>query len=379
MAGTVSWARLRELASFRAEKGCAISLYVNLDPSDVPTLADAQTRMNSLLSEAEKADRSELTHEQREGLKADFGRIRRWFDDDFSREGSQGLAIFAAGLDNFWSTVALPAPVADGVKLGKEFQLAPLVPLVSRADGTIVAVVGREQGQLYRLAAGRLEPIADHFDEQPGQHDHDQGGWSQARYQRHLDKLVQEHLKGVAEELDRSRRRMQAPRIVLVSSEEMRGEFTEALSSEARESMVGWTQAEAHAGPAELLEAVTPVLEEAQAKSEAETIARWSEEAGRNGRAASGWADTLEAASDGRVEVLLFQEGADRDAYRCPACGRAALEDGSCPLDGTRLELHDGGLDLAVHQTLAHGGALWAIRHHQDLAPVEGIGALLRY
>jgi hypothetical protein len=32
-----------------------------------------------------------------------------------------------------------------------------------------------------------------------------------------------------------------------------------------------------------------------------------------------------------------------------------------------------------VHQTLAHGGEVWAIRHHQDLAPVEGIGALLRF
>ena len=47
MAGTVTWSLLRELAGFRAEKGCAISLYLNLDPSDVPTAGDAQTRMNS--------------------------------------------------------------------------------------------------------------------------------------------------------------------------------------------------------------------------------------------------------------------------------------------------------------------------------------------
>jgi hypothetical protein len=32
-----------------------------------------------------------------------------------------------------------------------------------------------------------------------------------------------------------------------------------------------------------------------------------------------------------------------------------------------------------VHQTIAHGGAVWAIRRHDDLAPVEGIAALLRY
>jgi peptide chain release factor subunit 1 len=374
---TLTWTQLRELAAFRTENGCAISLYVNLDPSDVPTPKDAQARMNSLLAEAEKADRSDLAHDTRAGLKRDLDRIAGWFDDDFERDGSRGLAIFAAGNDNFWSTLGLPEPVADGVRVNRDFYLAPLVPLVSRSDGAIVAVVGREQGQLFRLRDGRLQEIAQQFDEQPGQHD--QGGWSQARYQRHIEKLVQEHVKGVAEELDKTRRRMQAPKIVLVCSDEMRTELMEALSTEARDSIAGWTQAEAHATPTQLLAAVAPVLERAQAKDEQTAIDRWREEEGRSGRAAAGWSETLEAASDGRVDLLLFQKGVDHAAFRCPACGRAALTGGNCPLDGTSLEPVDAGLDLAVHQTLAHGGAVWAIRHHEDLAPVEGIGALLRY
>lgn len=377
MAGTVTWSLLRELAGFRAEKGCAISLCLNLDPSDVPTAGDAQTRMNAMLHAADRTERTDLTHEQRAALKSDFERIATWFDDEFERDGSQGLAVFAAGLDNFWRTLALPEPVRDSAKVSSDFYVSPLVSLVSRGDGTIVAVVGREQGQLYRLRAGRLEEIAEHYDEQPGQHD--QGGWSQSRYQRHIEKLVQEHLKGVAQELDRSKRQLRAPKIVLVCSDEMRSEFTDALSAEVRESLVGWTQAQAQAGPDVILRAVTPVLEEAESKDEAAVIERWREEAGRNARAASGWEQTLEASSDARVELLLFQEGADRPAYRCPACGRAAVSEGSCPLDGTRLEPTDSGLDLAVHQTLAHGGAVWAIRHHEDLAPAEGVGALLRF
>jgi peptide chain release factor subunit 1 len=377
MAETVTWSLLRELANFRAEKGCATSLYLNLDPSEVPTAGDAQTRMNALLNAAEKTDRKDLTHEQRGALKADFARIARWFDDDFERDGAQALAVFAAGLDNFWTTMALPEPVPDRFKVGHDFFLAPLVPVAARVDGTIVAVIGREQGHIYRLEAGRLQEIGDHFEEQPGQHD--QGGWSQARYQRHIEKLVQEHLKDVAEVLDRSRRRLQVPKIVIVGSEETRSEFMGELSAEVREAVVGWAHAEAHAGPSQLLDAVTPVLEHAESQDEAEVLARWREEAGRGARASSGWEQTLEAASDGRVELLLFQEGVDHPAFRCPACGRAAASGGSCPLDGTTLEETDAGLDLAVHQTLMHGGAVWAIRHHQDLAPVEGIGALLRF
>jgi peptide chain release factor subunit 1 len=379
MAAAVSWERLRELAGFRAEKGCAISFYLDLDPSTAPTAGDAQTRVNSLLAEGERnraASRGELTHDQRQGLKADFDRIRAYVGGEFDRDGAQGLAVFAAGLDNVWRTLSLTAPVSDQIRVGSQFHLAPLVPLLGKGDGALVAVVSREQGALYQLRDGRLHEVADLWEEQPARHD--QGGWSQARFQRHIDNLVAEHMRAVADNLNRQVRRQREP-VVIVCVEELRGEFGELLAHETRAELAGWTQAEAHATPADLLEVAAPLLEARRAQHESQALERWREEAGRNGRASSGWKTTLEAASDGRVELLLFQEGADRTAWQCPACGRASLDDGSCPLDGTRLEPYDAAIDLAVHQTLAHGGTVLAVHHHRDLDPVEGIGALLRY
>ena len=380
MAATVSWEALRELATFRAEDGCAISVYVDLDPSVAPTAGDAASRINSLISEGERRSeggRKELAHDQRQGLKADLERIRRYFDQDFSRDGAHGVAVFSAGLDNFWRVLPLSESVADAIKIGSQFYLAPLVPLVGRGDGALVAVVGRERGEVYRLQAGRLEELVEQFDEQPGQHM--QGGWSQARYQRHIEELAAQHLRAVGDILDRQVRRLGGPRVVVVCGEETRPDFEQVLSNEVRNAIAGWTQAEAHATPAVLLAAAQPVLEDWRAAEEAAAIERWREEAGRNGRAASGWAGTLEAASDGRVEVLLFQDGAARPAWQCPACGRAGAEGGACPLDGRQMEQREDGLDIAVHHTLAHGGTVCAVRHRQDLEPVEGIGALLRY
>src|SRR5918994_986414 len=192
MAETVTWDALRELAEFRAETGCAISFYLNLDPSLSPTAGDADTRVSSLLAQAE--------------------------------------------------------PVPDEVRVAREFYLAPLVPLVGRGDGAIVAVVGRERGQLFGLRGGRLEEIVDRTEDAPGRHD--QGGWSQARYARHIEKLVHEHLRGVAAELDRRVRRLRAP-VVIVSSEETRAEFDDLLSPDTQNALLGWTAAEAHATPAE--------------------------------------------------------------------------------------------------------------------------------
>ncbi len=380
MAATVTWEGLRDLATFRAENGCAISLYLDLNPSVSPTAGDIDSRVNALLEQivrSEIANRAQLTHEQKQGLRDDVARLRTFFESDFSRERSHGYAVYSAGLDNVWQPLPLSERVPDLVKVGRTFYLAPLVPLIGRGDGVLVAFVGRERGNLYRLRGGRLEELANEFDEQPGRHD--QGGWSQARYQRHIEKLVQDHLKDVAATLERALRRLRRPRVVVVASEETRAELEEELSSEVKEAIIGWASAEAHANPAQLLRTVEPLLERWRAEQETTAVERWREAAGRNGRAASGWAQTLEAASDGRVELLLFHDGADHRAWQCPACGRVAAEPGNCPLDGTQMEESRDGLDLAVHQTLAHGGTVWALRQRQDLDPVEGIGAVLRY
>ena len=380
MAATVTWEVLRDLAAFRAERGCAISLYLDLDPGDSPTPEAVDPRVNALLdavSRWESANQSELTREQREGLRADLDRLRAFFDEDFSREGSHGFAVFCDGVDGAWHTLALSDRVPDLSLADFEFYLAPLVPLVGRDDGVLVAFVGRERGDLYRLRAGRLEETVEQHDDTPGRHD--QGGWSQARFQRHIDKLVQDHLRDIAEILDRQVRRLRGARVVIVASEDIRAELEEELSHEVRNALIGWTNADAHAGPTELYQAVEPLVERWHEEQEGELAGRWQEAAGRNGRAAAGWPQTLEAASDGRIDVLLYEEGVDRHAWRCPKCGRLSAEPGPCPLDGTEMEENEHGLDLAVHRTLASGGKVSALRTSRELEPVEGIGALLRY
>jgi peptide chain release factor subunit 1 len=380
VAGTITWEQLRELAGFRAARGCAVSLYVSLDPSESPTPKHVETRVSSLLSEAERLfdeRKASLSHEQRQGLKGDVERIGAWFDDGFERRGVRGVAVFAASLDSFWSTLALPDPVADDVKLEAELYLAPLARLASRTGLTLVGVVSRERGEVHRLEATQLVPIADETTDVPGRHD--QGGWSQARYERHIDEIVERHWRRVAETLDARVRRLGNPRVILVGAEDMRSDFEDLLSHEVKSCLIGWTAAEAHADAPRILEVVRPVLDRWWSEQEATLVDRWREEAGRKGRAATGWEQTLEAASDGRVELLLVQDGVDRPAYQCPACGRAQVANGSCPLDGTPMQSRDDGLDVAVHQTLTHGGTVQVICDRRDLEPVGGVAALLRF
>jgi len=287
MAATVSWDALRDLAGFRAAEGVAVSFYLDLDLSLTPTAGDLATRTNSLLGEAgRQGDRSQLNHDQRKSLTSDLERIRNYVENDLVRDGAHGLAVFTDDLDNLWRPLALTDSVPDAIKVDAGLYLTPLVPLVGRGEGALVAVVGRERGELYRLRGGRLEQLANLSEEH--RRGHDQGGWSQANYQRHADHLVQEHLQDVASELDRLARRG-TERIVVVSTEETRAAFEGLLPKSVQSAIAGWTAAGAHAGPPELLAAATPILEAWRAREEAVAVERWREEAGRNGRAATGW------------------------------------------------------------------------------------------
>jgi peptide chain release factor subunit 1 len=370
-----TWELLRELADFRSEKASALSLYVNLDPSEAPTPPAVATRFNSLLTEAERTYLDDGDGEGRKrAIRAAVDQVREWSRRDFDRDGVRGVAVFAAADEGLWRVVTCSEPVTDHVEADRQFALGPLVPLVRDEGQTFVALMDRERGLVFRIVGGRLEEIVDGSDEVHGQHD--QGGWSQARYQRHIEDLVRRHLKEVGEELDGSVRGNGDAQLGIVAPEELRSEIAATLSSETLRAVVGWTHAEPHATPAELHELVRPIVERTRDERAAEQLARWKEQLGRQMRATAGWHDTLEAASDARVDVLLAAQGADETAYRCPACLRAAAEPGTCPLDGAELEPHRA-LDLAVHQTLVHGGSVLSLDERRD--GLDSVGALLRF
>ena len=141
--------------------------------------------------------------------------------------------------------IAEATPMERTLDLNADVTLEMMKVYVEAPEG------GAEIKDGLKKLLGIHRQLADHTEEQPGQHD--QGGWSQARYERHIEKLVREHLQEVAEALDRLVRRLRNIQVVVISSEDTRAEFEELLTHVAAAAVIGWTSAEAHATPAELL------------------------------------------------------------------------------------------------------------------------------
>ena len=100
----ITWEQLRDLAAFRAQHGSAVSLYMGLDPSIVPTAGDLASHTRSMLARAERQldERRTFSHDERKALALDLERIETWFASEFRREGVRGVAVFAARLDDLF-------------------------------------------------------------------------------------------------------------------------------------------------------------------------------------------------------------------------------------------------------------------------------------
>ena len=101
---------------------------------------------------------------------------------------------------------------------------------------------------------------------------------------------------------------------------------------------------------------------------------------GSGGRGTGGPEGTLAALNERRVQTLLLEPGFDRPGSRCQACGLLMLEPGErCPADGGPVEAVQHLREAAIESALAQGGDVMVVRHHPDLGPLQGIGALLRF
>jgi peptide subunit release factor 1 (eRF1) len=368
--------RLRELAGLRPEGHKVLSLYLNLDPSEFPTPRDRSVELESLLGTVERELREDsLTHAQREELKKDVERVRRWFEGEFDASGTRGVAVFCATGAGLFDVHQLARPIRSEVVLDDSPFIEPLTAHPG-GDGYCVLLVNRQVARILCGGADGMREVVSMVDDVHGWHD--QGGWSQARYQRGIEKETKDHLKHAGDELFKLSKRGMVRRLIIGAPEEMRGEVEQTLHSYLRERIAGWLDIDVRSTPDQVMQqAANVMLEDARAR-ERELLDRLKSELGRNARGAAGVADTLAALNERKVEALLVKEGFRAGGYATAAADFLSTEAGRSP-QGEDLQKRDDIVESAIESALEQSAEVVTVRHHPDLDAVGSIAALLRY
>src|SRR3954465_8437890 len=187
MATDITTDRLRELAETRSTQGKVLSVFINLDPSVFAAPPARATEISSVIDEASRTvrDRDDLTHEERAALERDIQRVGDRLRNGNDAEGARGLAVLASEHADLFEILKLPRPVEPQVAIADHPCVEPLAR-IGTGELWWLALVHRRRGRPPTGATEGLGEIGRQDDETRGQHD--QGGWSQARYQRSVAK-----------------------------------------------------------------------------------------------------------------------------------------------------------------------------------------------
>ena len=206
---------------------------------------------------------------------------------------------------------------------------------------------------------------------------------SQSRYQRGIEKEVDDHLRAVDGELQRRLRGRHVAGLLLGGPKETVGAPREprCTPTSAAACAVGSTSTCGTRAPTRC-SARPPRCSTASARSATRTCAGAVEEGlGTGGRAAAGLPDVLRAVHERRIEVLVVQDGFAAMGTRCPRCGWLGVSAGAqCPADGTMTEPVDNVVESAVAGTFAQDGRVRYLPvDDTELEQRGSIAALLRF
>jgi peptide subunit release factor 1 (eRF1) len=376
VAVTPTKTRLRELATLRPEGHKVLSLYLNLDPSEFPTPKARKTELESLLDVVERAARDDnLSHEEKVELKRDAERVRTWFTSEFDASGTRGAAVFAASAIELFDVYRLGRPIRSEVIIDDSPFIEPLAGMPG-GDGYSVLLVNR---QLARILAGGRDGMSEVVSLVDDVHRwHDQGGWSQARFQRGIQKETKDHLKHAGEELFKLFKRGAAQRLIIGCPDEMRGEVEKTLHSYLRERIAGKLEIDVKASPSAVTKEAAEIIERDERERERHWLDRLQSGLGRKERAVAGLADTLEALNEQRVEALLVEDGYRDEGYVSPRVDFLSATPGQSPA-GEELQKREDVVESAVERALEQSAEVVVTRLHPDLESLGSIGAVLRF
>ena len=190
--------QLNRLAAFEPSPYPVVSLYLNTQPNQV-----GRDNFQAFVRKELKA--RALTYParspEREMLERDMERIARFLENDI-QASANGVAIFACDAGELFETVQLNAPLDDHwLYIGDQPHLYPLARLAAQFPRYAVVLADTQRTRILVMADGGV--AADTAIDGVKTRRTSQGGWSQARYQRHIENYHLLHIKEVVAALEK--------------------------------------------------------------------------------------------------------------------------------------------------------------------------------
>jgi peptide chain release factor subunit 1 len=369
--------QLQTLAALEPSPFPVISLYLDLRPNQHGR-DDYGAFVRKVLPERLKGLPQQSA--ERDSFERDAARIQSYLDGEVDRSAN-GLALFACAGADLFEVLQLEAPLEQHwMFVASVPHLYPLARLLDMYPRYAAVLLDTNKARIFVFGLAALERSRQIAGEKTRRHS--QGGWSQARYQRHLENFHSQHVKEVVDALDTLVREEDIEHIVAAGSDDAVALLRDNLPKHLADKLEATTKLDLNASDTEVLRTTLDSFQERHAETVAERVEELLDAWRGGGLGVAGPEATLRALELGQVDELVITGSADalKPVQRLPddAAPGAVQADTSAPqgaADERQLKLASE-LVVRAQQTSAR------IRFIQDpalLAEIGGVGALLRF
>jgi peptide chain release factor subunit 1 len=367
---------VRKLAEWAPDDLPVTSVYLSVDGRAYPRKKDYELRLDELLRATRDQARS-LPREQRRSVEKDADAVRSFVVDQFDRGSIRGLALFSSSGPGLWEEIEVSRPVRNQAVVGPHPDLLQLETLLETYESFCTALVDSEKARLFVAALGRIEDERDLVDDVPNRHD--QGGWSQARFQRHVGEHRQKHLKHTADVLFRFFKRRRFDHLILAGPEEVLPEFEHELHDYLHKRIVARVSLAVTESAATVLARSLQIEEDLDRRRVRQAVDRIMAEAAAGRQAVAGLSSTLDALGDNRAGTIVVAMDLRAPGRECPSCGRLAERGQRCRRCGATTKDVPDVVEAAVAAALRQRCRVETVSEDGAFAEMGGIGALLRF
>jgi peptide chain release factor subunit 1 len=366
---------INKLISFERGRGPFVSVYLDTRP-DQNGKKDFDVFLRKQINE--HLDSFEKDSSEYRSLEADGERIREYARSiDPSVEGA---AIFACTAAGFFNAFEFHVPFTEDLFFVFDTpHIYPLVRLVSQHPRFAVAQADTNSAHIYVFDRGERFQKQDIQNVKTNRTE--VGGWSQMRYQRHIENFHQQHAKEVVAEIEKLVRDERIEKVVLAGDEAVIIPLLlNEMSKELAARVAGTLPLNVNAAENEVFEAANSILKKSDTLEDMEKIKELNEQMYEGGRGVASLEKVLTALLNGQVQELYIN--ADFDAIDFNV-GRVSkiFKDYAPGIDERLPSAKQTGpvIDEVLKLAIQSADDIRFIEDENLLKEVGGAAALLRY
>ena len=366
--------QIRQLASRPDSHGPFLTLYIDTNRGD----GTRNDRIRLMMKKELQTVRDALGFNgQQEMVENGISRIEGWLSEQLRPE-TRGVVIFADPSDEFFVPIELNVPVKPQLHIGSHPHLRQLTHLHEHHPHLLLAMVDGKSARLLEIEFGTV--TAEQSIEDPDVPSKtDQGGWSQANIQRHIQDHKNHHHKDVAERLTKLFDQHGGIDVVVSGQERNSANFSGYLPKRIDERIVGTLHLDMAASQEEAITASEQLVHQVRGSSVDQKLDELEAAAKKNGRGAMGLSRVIEAVNQKKLDGLLLSNVASGRGWKCTSCRTIGetvpLGCPACGSDVRTVDLVEQFI-AAAHQEKA---SIEFVPEQTILDRYSGVGAFLRF